>query len=305
MTAIKWTKARRKQLHGFRTPHKTDPADAVLDVPKAWAILKKRTPQVGLDEAPKELRTAYDRRTGAKAPDSLDIATEAALAQMVSRAKDPVSKWEDWSEARATVGLWMGVGGFRFALDVILQNRPYETLRGSSPNGVFFEFKKSKKRVFGAFAGWPLYEPLYWALRSHVAHMSDEALADASASVKDLLKPAPPKDDEKYWHRAALLYVLSRDESVVGSKMDAMMKRLGSIGWNAGEVLAAATTDLDQAASIAEKSNFVRYTLDFLETHGDAGKPILQAQYARRKSGSARQYLQDLRAGLKVVGVST
>lgn len=302
MTGIKWTKARRKKLHGFRTPHKADPADAVMDVPKAWAILKKRTPQVGLDKAPKGLRTAYERRRGAKAPDSLDVATEAALAEMVSRAKDPVSKWEDWTEARATVGLWMGVGGFRFALDVILQNRPYDSVKCIAPQGTSFEFAKCKKKVFGAFYTWPLYEPLYWALRSHVAHMSDEALADASASVKDLLKPAPPKDEEKFWHRAGLLYVLSRDESLVASKMDAMIKRLGPSG---GEVLAATTTDLDRAASIAEKSNFVRYTFDFLETHGDAAKSILEAQYARRAPGSARQYLKDLRAGLKAVGVTT
>ncbi len=299
MSEIKWSKAQRKKLHGFRTPHKADAVDAVMDVPSAWTLLKDRAKRTKLSKGPKPLQAAFELRKKGKVPDSLDVVTEVGLLELASVATDPITRWEQWAEARATVGLWVGVQGFAFAFDVILQNRPYQMMKMPDRE---FEMTAIKSRDACSYTSWPVYEPLYWALRCPVAHMSDEAFADACASVKKRLSKAAPKKGEAFWHRAALVYVLSRDQSIVAAQIDKMKANVESAGYNAGELLGVATTDIDQAAWLAERSNFIRYPLDFVETHGAAAKPIFEKQYERRAQHSSKQFLKGLSAGLKMVG---
>ncbi len=53
MSEIKWSKAQRKKLHGFRTPHKADPKDSVMDVSSAWTLLRDRAKGTKLSKGPK------------------------------------------------------------------------------------------------------------------------------------------------------------------------------------------------------------------------------------------------------------
>jgi len=309
MSEIKWTKARRKKLPGFRTPVKSDPDDAVFDPKAAMKLLATRTKQVGLEQAPDDVKHAYEQRIAGKTPDSLDAKTEAMLFILVCRAQDPIRKWEDWTEARATVALWLADGGFRFAIDVITQPRPYAPMKiTQADRSISYRVQPAaelhgEEIPFGAFAYWAQYEPLYWALRNHVAHMSDEELADATSSVANLLEGLPGEKDERWWHRAGLVYVLSRDESMVNAQADRLLPELASFGYNVGEPLAAATTDLERAEKLVANASFVRYGHAFVETHGMAAKRILEAQYAERSKHSAKQYMKGLIEALKLVGV--
>ena len=185
------------------------------------------------------------------------------------------------------------------AFEGLLRNRRYQMIKMPDRE---FEMTEIKSRDACSYTSWPVYEPLYWALRCPVAHMSDEAFADACASVKKRLSKAAPKKGEAFWHRAALVYVLSRDQSIVAAQIDKMKANVESAGYNAGELLGVATTDIDQAAWLAERSNFIRYPLDFVETHGAAAKPIFEKQYERRAQHSSKQFLKGLSAGLKMVG---
>jgi len=311
MSDIKWTKARRKKLHGFRTPTKHDPADAVLSKEDSWAILRALPLLRTVGEAPAEVKAMLSTRTNDSPPDELDVKAEAARTDLVFRSKDPMKTWEEWAEARALVGLWLGVEGFRFAIDVLRQAPPFEFDLERRGDDVVMDLKPAThedgdvEATWGAFRLNAIREPLFWALRNHVAHMDEAALGAATKSVADL-EGVPEGENHlgTWWHRGALVYALSRDESLVNAQVDALLRaETPDKIWEGVELLAVATTDVARATELGKRARFGQYSLDLLATHGEDAGPILQESFERARQYSALQYLKHERAALKMLGI--
>lgn len=106
---IRWTKATRRRLHGFRHGHKADPKDQTYPVAEAWALLQTapgRAPQgngvhVGVAQSVRNELDVSDP------PRSLEVVRELYRAELTTIRCDEVAlaTWEGWVACRALMAV--------------------------------------------------------------------------------------------------------------------------------------------------------------------------------------------------------
>lgn len=309
MTALKWTKARRKRLHGFLAPSKSDPADAAPTLAEAWALLRARPKPALAEPAPAPALAALASHDQATPPTGLDKRGEYCRTDMFFEPPNALPNWEQWAPARALVALWSEVEGLPFAIEVLLQPEPYSRIRHVAASGSqTFTFTPAKSPSLtahgGPFALANLRDPLWWALRNRVAQLDDAAFAALRQACAHHFEGLPTGGigEGDWWRRSALIWAFARDEGLAAAQIDRLLAKARQTGWNGAGLLIAAAPDIDRATAVAEHSRPDRYSIDVIARFGDDALPLIQGCFERARERTALRYLKHERAALKLLG---
>jgi hypothetical protein len=308
MTAITWTKARRKRLHGFLTPSKTDPADAAPTLAEAWTHLRALPKPALAAPAPAPAVAALASHDEATPPTGLDRRGEYCRTDMFFQPPYALPNWEQWAPARALVALWSEAEGLPFALEVLLQPEPYgRVLHVAASGDKTFTFTAAAAPSVtthgGPFALRNLRDPLWWALRNRVAQLDDAAFASLRQACAHHFEglPAGGVGEGDWWRRSALVWAFARDEGLAAAQIDKLLAKARS-GWNGADLLIAAAPDIDRAAAIAEHTRPGHYSIDVIARFRDDALPLIQGCFERARKHTAMRYLKHERAALKLLG---
>lgn len=330
MTGIRWTRANRKKLHGFRRPHQHDPADVAPTLEAAWSRLVRAAEQVtvvGDDKLAATSRAVLEELRADAPPEELDVERElirTAFFLGPLRERDTM-KWESWAIVRDLVALWVERGGVAFAARVLDQPPAWNTFSSSrSPTEVVFQPQPlpaadelqdwdrdpntgGPREHIGPYATYAQVLPAWWALRCRVSRMDEGAVAAASKGCAPLLEGLPQGRccDGGWFRRAALLFALSRDRAVTAdgiARLDAAWE--GTLVWDGVAMLFAAAPDAATALALAHRSpvNPRVYAFDVVEAFEADAAPVLHHLFTEVRRHSALRYLKDVRAAIALTG---
>lgn len=309
---IKWNAAQRKKLHGFRTPHKSDPKDEAATLKEAWAILRaleRRTAQ-GARKHVAIAEAVRDELAAPAPPAKLDPVRETYRASMVLKHSIKDGSWGEWGWARALVALWWEKGGPAFAARVMIQPTRYEGYKGS--------FKAVRKDMREPIAPWILgeeHEPLWWALRARVSRLDEAAFKSARAAIEPVFaSEVTPATARHAW----LTFAFDRDRELAQREITRALARAeaqpdalsrgaepqGRPSFDAAEALLVAAPDADTALDLTRRlwmHAYGRISIDIVEAHGEGARPLLAAKLEQVLKYSAKQYHKHMIAALALV----
>lgn len=307
---IRWTKANRSKLHGFRSAHKTDPEGIALTPSEAAAALRAHAIAYPVEwRADEKFQAALDRvlsELNGDAVPTVDPATEVYRAAVVLRrgTEDDAMRWEDGVSRRALIGLWAS-RGTATALDILLGIvcDPSPALAVEQQISVRGDVRTVRGLFTDPDPSLPsrspfTLDPRMWeALRCHVGKLA-EADFEAANRVAHARRTALP---EKSAERAGIALAFDRDERHAAVEAHAAMEG----GGHADPVLLVALRDPALAAQLHRErlphADLGPVAYDLVESFGEGARPMLEDSLAKLGASyyGGQKYL---RAALELLG---
>ncbi|MFT5680766.1 MAG: hypothetical protein ACI8RZ_001672 [Myxococcota bacterium] len=303
MTPPKWTRTHRKKLHGSRVPHRLDPLDVAPDGAEAWQALVtggrllKANPRIDVigedDNSTAQITAVWNQIAARERPERLDPATEphrviiACLEGLTGSGDSKrFRKWEAWAPYRQLVGFWASYG-VDVAIQAICAPIPFSSTGSSSygtdgsQGSIHLASLPPDAPAVGHGSSFLRHEPLWWALRCHLSHASEDDFAAALAAAGPLyaqLEAATDSNSEA--NLSSLAFAFSRD----GAWLRARAQRYAN-----GDAIShplqliAGLTDPELAMACIERTmnwrmlsyNAIFYAFDMIESMGPAGAEAL------------------------------
>lgn len=322
---LKWTAATRKQVHYFRSTHKTDPDGAhALPAPEdAWSALRAIV-TAGRVKSSGDLESAVSRATrefSQEEPPAFDRAFELYRYAIVSGLCPTDRAWEDfaaWAPERATLALWSR-GTMKHVLEALTEPAPFWRATSSewTPAASIPIVELRDTPANDCVPPEPSYHPrdsfsieargLWAALKMWVDAQSDDEFArnnEVAHAVRRGLDKANPD-------RGNVALAFARDPSHAreecarawSSELDESAMAIPLI--LASPTVADAKGPLDYCASLVF-GVLSPFAFDLVEAFGSDAAPALQSAIERldqrKMNASLKKSLQSpLKAALKLV----
>jgi hypothetical protein len=336
---ITWTAAKRKKLHGFRRPHKSDPKDMAPGLTEAWGLLRTRfgNTVAGAPHHVALAQVAMDELKEPAPPTQLDPVRELYRWSIVaSTLSDRVwERWEGWLLPRALIALWWEIGGPRFAVDVLLQKprfaghqahfNDYEPRLVFVCTGCGRYLLSDTETCCGALLPREVenegpmqltrhYEPMWWALRARLSAVDEKTFAAARRSVDDLFqKPGEVRPLQRAW----LTYAFNRDLELSRSEIDRALRLVesdvtfrlspdgnGRPSFVGIEQLTVSAPDAKTAVELSTRfwcRPYRNLAFDLVENIEEDAGPIISARLAEALKTSRKQYHTPMIEALKLL----
>lgn len=292
-----WTRAQRNKLNGIRSLHEADPPDVAPSADDAWTTLRdhhqrcqERLRSITAQENFRDgLDALLSTLSHPEAPASLDFRLELYRLGYHMNVTPPSLRKHagstDHELMRALVGLWVGVEGVPFALEMYDQKADFGfegatiegddawiTLKLISPEGTVWPTRIRESQHEWSF--WP-------ALRSQVALLDEEALRQArEAAAPRYRQLCDSTEYHDLRQRDLYAFVFSRDPEWAEEQVRALLTEEQPTGETAA--LLASLTDPQLALELANTMPLYlasfggRYALDVVESLGAEAAPVLR-----------------------------
>ncbi len=291
---IKWTKATRAKLHGFRTPHKHDPSDdapwLTLCLERAGGPENGSTLEVNGAAAKTIGRLSEEMTADSPAPEELEFDATREYYRAALYFLDQDGSYIDrrfrWADVRALIRFWFEHFGLSGVFEVLTHSATLtRRLSGDPPSVSIEDLSASPNNPF-VLSGRYDHNVYVWALSVLASELDGDEL---SAAVDEMRKIREGLRDDEWGLRFATAFAFRRETSFGDEDMEVFMKAFEPGGRYSGlELLVASLSSSERAQELLHfkpKTQPGRYAYDWVEAYGKDAAALLEHALKNRGPG--------------------